>query len=341
MKKNFLKIIVTGGLGFIGSSVIKHLIKRGNVQILNIDKRTYAANPKYLDFLKDNEKYKFKEGDIADKKLIETLLRDFNPEVIMNLAAETHVDRSINNPEKFIHTNIIGTFNLLECVRNYLKSESINVSKNFRFHHISTDEVFGSLGKIGLFNESSQYRPSSPYSASKASSDHLVRAWHNTFGIPTLITNCSNNYGPNQYPEKLIPLTIINALAGKVIPIYGNGEQIRDWLYVDDHADALYQIIQKCKIGETYNIGSNNEITNIEIVKKICLILDKKIKEKPLNIKSFCELISFVQDRPGHDYRYGIDSSKLRNQLNWEPTTNLDTGLEKTVDWYIKNQIIN
>ena len=333
-----MKIIVTGGLGFIGSSVIKHLIKRGNVQILNIDKKTYAANPKYLYSLKDNEKYKFKEGDIADKELIETLLRDFNPEVIMNLAAETHVDRSINNPEKFIHTNIIGTFNLLECVRNYLKSESINVSKNFRFHHISTDEVFGSLGKIGLFKESSQYRPSSPYSASKASSDHLVRAWHHTFGIPTLITNCSNNYGPNQYPEKLIPLTILNALAGKDIPIYGDGKQIRDWLYVDDHADALYQIIQKGKIGETYNIGSNNEITNIELVKKICLILDKKIKEKPLNIRSFCELISFVKDRPGHDYRYGIDSSKLRNQLNWEPTTNLDTGLEKTVDWYLKNQ---
>ena len=308
-----MKIIVTGGLGFIGSSVIRNLINKNDVQILNLDKSTYAANPEYLDFLKNNDKYKFQQGDIADKELIETLLRDFKPEVIMNLAAETHVDRSINNPEKFIHTNIIGTFNLLECTKNYLNSDSINVPKNFIFHHVSTDEVFGSLGKTGLFDELSQYKPSSPYSASKASSDHLVRAWNHTFGIPTIITNCSNNYGPNQYPEKLIPLTILNALEGKDIPIYGNGRQIRDWLYVDDHADALYQILQKGKIGETYNIGGNNEITNIELVKKICLIMDKKIEIKPFKIKSFTELISFVQDRPGHDYRYGIDASKLKN----------------------------
>ena len=333
-----MKIIVTGGLGFIGSSVIKNLINKDEVQILNLDKSTYAANPEYLNFLKNNAKYKFQEGDIADKALIETILRDFEPEVIMNLAAETHVDRSINNPEKFIETNIIGTFNLLECTRNYLKSGSTNVPQNFRFHHISTDEVFGSLGGKGLFNESSQYKPSSPYSATKASSDHLVRAWNRTFGIPTLITNCSNNYGPNQYPEKLIPLTILNAIEGKDIPIYGNGEQIRDWLYVEDHAEALYQILKKGKIGETYNIGGNNEITNIELVKKICLILDEKITVKPSKIKSFLELISFVQDRPGHDYRYGIDASKLKNELNWEPTTSLDLGLLKTVDWYINNQ---
>jgi len=333
-----LKIIVTGGLGFIGSSVIRNLIYKNDVQILNLDKSTYAANPEYLDFLHNNDKYKFQQGDIADKELIETLLRDFKPEVIMNLAAETHVDRSINDPDKFIHTNIIGTFNLLECTRNYLNSDSINVPQNFRFHHISTDEVFGSLGKTGLFNEFSQYKPNSPYSASKASSDHLVRAWNHTFKIPTIITNCSNNYGPNQYPEKLIPLTILNALQGKDIPIYGNGEQIRDWLYVDDHAEALYQILQKGKIGETYNIGGNNEITNIELVKKICLILDEKIKVKPSKIKSFVELISFVQDRPGHDYRYGIDASKLKNELYWEPSTSLDLGLLKTVDWYISNQ---
>ena len=336
-----MKIIVTGGLGFIGSSVIRNLINKDNVQILNLDKSTYAANPEYLDFLKNNNKYKFQEGDIADKELIEKLLQDFKPEVIMNLAAETHVDRSIDNPEKFIHTNIIGTFNLLECTRNYLKSDSIKVPENFRFHHVSTDEVFGSLGETGLFDEFSQYKPSSPYSASKASSDHLVRAWNHTFKIPTIVTNCSNNYGPNQYPEKLIPLTILNALQGIRIPIYGNGQQIRDWLYVDDHSDALYQILQKGKTGETYNIGGNNQITNIELVKKICLIMDKKIKIKPLKIKSFVELISFVQDRPGHDYRYGIDASKLKNELNWEPTTNLDLGLLKTVDWYIKKQPIN
>jgi dTDP-glucose 4,6-dehydratase len=332
-----VKIIVTGGLGFIGSSVIKNLINKDNIQILNLDKSTYAANPEYLDFLKNNSKYKFQEGDIADKELIEKLLKNFQPEVIMNLAAETHVDRSINNPEKFIHTNILGTFNLLECTRRYLQSESIKGTENFKFHHISTDEVFGSLGETGLFDEASQYKPSSPYSASKASSDHLVRAWNHTFKIPTIVTNCSNNYGPNQYPEKLIPLTILNALQGKKIPIYGNGQQVRDWLYVDDHAEALYQIIQKGKIGETYNIGGNNEITNIELVKKICFIMDKKIKIKPFKIKSFVELISFVQDRPGHDYRYGIDASKLKNELNWEPTTNLDLGLLKTVDWYIKN----
>ena len=333
-----MKIIVTGGLGFIGSSVIRNLINKDDVQILNLDKSTYAANPQYLDFLNNNNKYKFQQGDIADKELIEALLRDFKPEVIMNLAAETHVDRSISNPVKFIKTNIIGTFNLLECTRNYLNSGSIEVPQNFKFHHISTDEVFGSLGTTGLFDEFSQYKPSSPYSASKASSDHLVRAWNHTFGIPTIITNCSNNYGPNQYPEKLIPLTILNALEGKDIPIYGNGEQIRDWLYVDDHADALYQILQKGKIGETYNIGGNNEITNIELVKKICLILDRKIKVKPSKIKSFVELISFVQDRPGHDYRYGINASKLKNELNWEPTTSLDLGLLKTVDWYMNNQ---
>ena len=335
-----MKIIVTGGLGFIGSSVIRNLIKKKNIKILNLDKATYAANPKYLDFLTNHDKYSFQEGDIADKKLVEKILGDFNPEVIMNFAAETHVDRSINNPEKFIHTNIIGTFNLLECTRNYLNNKSSNLRQNFRFHHISTDEVFGSLGEKGLFNEFSQYKPSSPYSASKASSDHLVRAWNHTFGIPTLITNCSNNYGPNQYPEKLIPLTIINALKGGEIPIYGDGKQIRDWLFVDDHADALYQILKKGKAGETYNIGSNNEITNIEIVKKICSILDKKIKIKPSKIKSFYELVSFVPDRPGHDYRYGIDASKLKNELKWKSKTNLNLGLIKTVNWYIKNHNI-
>jgi dTDP-glucose 4,6-dehydratase len=253
----------------------------------------------------------------------------------MNLAAETHVDRSISNPEQFINTNINGTFNLLEISRKYLNECPKEIKNVFRFLHISTDEVFGSLGKEGLFREDSCYRPNSPYSASKASSDHLVRAWCHTFNLPTIITNCSNNYGPYQYPEKLIPLTISNALGGKTIPIYGNGLQVRDWLFVDDHADALYSILCKGKVGETYNIGGNNEITNIELVQKICNILDRKIKIKPKNIKSFHDLIKNVTDRPGHDFRYGIDATKLKNELGWENKTKLDEGLEKTIDWYI------
>ena len=330
-----MRILVTGGLGFIGSSVIRNLITKEFHKIINLDNETYAANKKSLSSIENNSKYFFIKGDIADKKLIEEIFYKFKPQFVMNLAAETHVDRSITNPEQFINTNINGTFNLLEISRKYLSECPQEIKNVFRFHHISTDEVFGSLGKEGLFREDSCYKPNSPYSASKASSDHLVHAWNHTFNIPTIITNCSNNYGPHQYPEKLIPLTISNALGGNPIPIYGNGLQVRDWLYVDDHSEALYSILRKGRIGETYNIGGNNEITNIELVKKICKILNRKIKIKPKNIKSYEELITYVPDRPGHDFRYGIDTTKLRNELGWEPKTKLDEGLEKTIDWYI------
>lgn len=335
-----MRVLVTGGLGFIGSSVIRNLLKKGNIEVLNLDNETYAANKITFKYLEENSTYFFRKGDIANKKLVEEIFFTFKPQFVMNLAAETHVDRSISNPEKFIETNINGTFNLLEISRKYLKECPKETSANFRFQHISTDEVFGSLSKSGLFTEDSRYNPSSPYSASKASSDHLVRAWNHTFNIPTIITNCSNNYGPYQYPEKLIPLSILNALKGEKIRIYGNGLQIRDWLYVEDHAEALYTILLKGKIGETYNVGGNNEKTNLEIVEMICERLNSKVNKKPSNIKSFFELIKFVPDRPGHDYRYGINSSKLQKELGWVPNTNLKLGLEKTIDWYIDNQDI-
>ena len=332
-----MRILVTGGLGFIGSSVIRYLITKEFDSIINLDNETYAANQNSISSIQKNAKYIFCKGDIADKKLLEEIFCKFKPAFVMNLAAETHVDRSISNPEQFIKTNINGTFNLLEISRKYLNECTPEIKKVFRFHHISTDEVFGSLGEKGLFKEDSCYKPNSPYAASKASSDHLVRAWHHTYNLPTIITNCSNNYGPYQYPEKLIPLTISNAIKGKSIPIYGDGLQVRDWLYVEDHAEALYCILRKGKVGETYNIGSNNEIKNIELVKKICKILNNKIKNKPENIESFNDLIKYVPDRPGHDFRYGIDATKLKNQLGWEPKMKLDEGLSKTIDWYINN----
>jgi len=333
-----LRIFITGGLGFIGSSVIRNLITKKSIEILNFDKQTYAANRYSLNHIEKNSNYIFHKGDIADKSLITKIFYSFQPHFVMNLAAETHVDRSISSPEEFIKTNINGTFNLLECSRKYLKECKTEIKKVFRFHHISTDEVFGSLGDTGLFTEKSCYKPSSPYSASKASSDHLVRAWHHTYQLPIIITNCSNNYGPHQYREKLIPLTILNAINGETIPIYGEGLQIRDWLYVDDHADALHRILFHGELGETYNIGGNNEITNIELVKKICKILNSKISKKPRDIRSFEELIKYVPDRPGHDFRYGIDASKLEKELGWKATTKIDEGLEKTIDWYIDNQ---
>tara|TARA_A100001011_G_scaffold395110_2_gene489168 strand:- start:34 stop:1092 length:1059 start_codon:yes stop_codon:yes gene_type:complete len=332
-----LNILVTGGYGFIGSTVIRKLISKIEGTVVNIDNLTYAANPNSLNLLDKNSNYVFYKGDICDKKIIEEVFSKYQPTYLLNLAAESHVDRSIDSPDKFIQTNINGTFNLLECSRKYWEGIKKTKGGQFRFHHISTDEVFGSLGESGLFDENSKYNPSSPYSASKASSDHLVRSWHRTYGLPTSISNCSNNYGPYQNPEKLIPRIILNAINGDILPIYGNGLQKRDWLYVDDHADALYQILINGKEGETYNVGGNNENTNLEIVEKICTLLDLQISNKPNNIKSFKELIKFVPDRPGHDYRYGINAKKLKRELGWEAKTTIDYGIEKTVKWYLRN----
>ncbi len=332
-----MNILITGGLGFIGSTVIKKIINKIEGNVINLDNLTYAANSNSLDFLSRNSNYVFYKGDICDSKLVEEIFLKFEPTYLLNLAAESHVDRSIDYPEKFIKTNINGTFNLLECSRKYWERFRKNKKGEFRFHHISTDEVFGSLGETGLFDEHSKYNPSSPYSASKASSDHLVRSWHRTYGLPTSISNCSNNYGPYQNPEKLIPRIILNAISGTSLPIYGNGMQKRDWLFVEDHADAIYEILINGKEGETYNVGGNNEKTNLEIVEKICNVLDNLIITKPNGIKSFKELIKFVPDRPGHDYRYGINATKLKRELGWEAKTTIDSGIERTVKWYLDN----
>ena len=331
-----MKILITGGNGFIGSSVIRFLINQTDCKILNVDKLTYAANLESLSSINNNSRYQFVRGDICNNKLITKIFNNFKPDVVMHLAAETHVDRSIDGPAKFIQTNIVGTYVLLECAFRYWRSLPSN--NNFRFHHISTDEVYGSLGKYGYFNEKTAYSPNSPYSASKASSDHLVRAWYRTYKFPILITNCSNNYGPYQFPEKLIPLTIMNALNGNILPVYGNGKQIRDWLYVEDHARALYKVITKGKLGETYNIGGYNEKQNLDVVNKICELLDELNPQKNKGFLSYKKLIKFVKDRPGHDKRYAIDSSKIIKELKWKPKETFDTGLYKTVKWYLENQ---
>ena len=341
------KFMITGGAGFIGSSLIRFLINETNIQLLNIDKLTYAGNLQSLKDVSDNSRYQFFQGDICDKKTISKLLNDFQPDVVMHLAAETHVDRSIEDPSRFIKTNVLGTLAMLECAREYWS----NINKrDFIFHHISTDEVYGSLNETDLFTEQSNYDPSSPYSASKASSDHLVRAWYRTYGLPVIITNCSNNYGPYQFPEKLIPLIILNALDRKPLPVYGNGQNIRDWLYVADHVSALYNVVIKGKIGETYNIGGHNEKTNMEVVNTICEILDQlvplKFEEKKndynmqssiKSIQSYKDLITFVDDRLGHDFRYAINSSKIQKELNWMPKESFKTGLKKTIVWYLSN----
>tara|TARA_B110000444_G_C18818002_1_gene586165 strand:- start:888 stop:1940 length:1053 start_codon:yes stop_codon:yes gene_type:complete len=330
-----MNILITGGAGFIGSAVIRNIINNTSDSILNIDKLTYAGNIESLADVEDNSRYEFVQGDICDRNLLDEIFSRFKPNVLMHLAAESHVDRSIDGPSDFIQTNIVGTFNILESSRSYWSS--INDKSNFVFHHISTDEVYGSLGESGLFTESSPYDPSSPYSASKASSDHLVRAWNRTYDLPVLITNCSNNYGPYQFPEKLIPLAILNLLEGKPIPIYGNGEQIRDWLHVDDHAQALYEVVTKGYIGETYNIGGNNEMTNLNVVLKICEILEELAPERPNNINTYSDLIEFVDDRPGHDQRYAIDSSKIKSTLDYSPAKTFESGLTDTVTWYLNN----
>lgn len=325
------KLMITGGVGFIGSALVRFLINETEHQVLTFDKLTYASNLQSLKAVSDNSRYKFVEGDICDKKLVSKLFKDFQPDVVMHLAAESHVDRSIDKPSDFIQTNVIGTLVLLECAREYWNNQN---KKNFLFHHISTDEVYGSLNKTGLFTEQSKYDPSSPYSASKASSDHLVRAWHRTYSLPVVITNCSNNYGPHQFPEKLIPLTILNALDRKALPVYGDGQNIRDWLYVEDHVRGLYKVVSEGKVGETYNIGGFNEKTNIEVVNLICEILDELLpphsQDKKINyIQSYKDLITFVPDRPGHDLRYAIDASKIQKELDWAPEESFKSGIKK------------
>ena len=329
-------ILVTGGAGFIGSAVIRYLINETNNNVLNVDKLTYAGNLESLASVNDNPRYQFLHADICDKVAMTKAFDDFEPDIVMHLAAESHVDRSIDGPMDFIQTNIIGTYNLLEVARNYWQNLTEDKKSRFKFHHISTDEVYGDLeGTDDLFTEETSYSPSSPYSASKASSDHLVRAWYRTYGLPVVVTNCSNNYGPYHFPEKLIPLVILNALDGKPLPVYGDGKQIRDWLYVEDHARALYLVATTAKVGETYNIGGHNEKQNIDVVKTICTILDN-IKPRT-DGQSYAQQITFVKDRPGHDLRYAIDASKIQQELNWQPQETFESGIRKTVEWYLNN----
>jgi dTDP-glucose 4,6-dehydratase len=334
-----MKILVTGGAGFIGSAVIRYLNSDINFSVMNVDKLTYAGNLESLSNIKASPLYSFKQVDICDDAGIKRLFTAFQPDKVMHLAAESHVDRSINEPNQFIETNILGTFNLLEQSLHYYNSLSKEAKFNFRFHHISTDEVYGDLaGTNDLFTEETSYAPSSPYSASKASSDHLVRAWGRTYGLPVVITNCSNNYGPYHFPEKLIPHIILNALQGKPLPIYGDGLQIRDWLYVEDHVKALVKVVTEGAVGETYNIGGHNEKTNIEVVETICSLLEELAPEKPSGLLHYRDLISFVKDRPGHDARYAINATKIEQELGWVPEETFETGLRKTVQWYLDNQ---
>jgi len=337
--KNKKTVIVTGGAGFIGSALIRHLISYTEYKVINIDKLTYSGNLESLKSIEENQNYIFEQIDICDENLLKPLLRNYKPDALIHLAAESHVDRSIDGPAEFIQTNIVGTFNLLEHGKNYWQSLKGTKKDNFRFLHVSTDEVYGDLDHTDdFFTEDTPYDPSSPYSASKASSDHLVRAWNRTYNFPTLITNCSNNYGPFQFPEKLIPHMILNALAGKNLPVYGDGKQIRDWLYVNDHIRALMTVLENGTIGETYNIGGNNEIQNIEVVNTICNILDELIPDRLNDLSSFKDLITYVKDRPGHDVRYAIDASKIKNDLIWEPNEDFISGIRKTIEWYLANR---
>ncbi|HBU5899523.1 dTDP-glucose 4,6-dehydratase [Klebsiella quasipneumoniae] len=334
-----MKILVTGGAGFIGSAVVRHIIENTLDEVRVMDCLTYAGNLESLAPVAGSERYSFSQTDITNAAAVAAQFSEFNPDIVMHLAAESHVDRSIDGPAAFIQTNVIGTFTLLEAARHYWSGLGEAQKQAFRFHHISTDEVYGDLhGTDDLFTEETSYAPSSPYSASKAGSDHLVRAWNRTYGLPVVVTNCSNNYGPYHFPEKLIPLTILNALAGKPLPVYGNGEQIRDWLYVEDHARALYKVATEGKSGETYNIGGHNERKNIDVVRAICTILDKVVAQKPGNITHFADLITFVTDRPGHDLRYAIDATKIQRDLGWVPQETFESGIEKTVHWYLNNQ---
>lgn len=333
-----MKIFITGGAGFIGSALIRYLITETEHQVINIDKLTYAGNLASLEPIADNSRYHFEHTDICDAPAIRSLFAKHQPDLVMHLAAESHVDRSIDGPLDFIQTNIVGTAVLLEAARAHWQSMPETDKSGFRFHHISTDEVYGSLGPEGLFHETTAYDPSSPYSASKAGSDHLVRAWRRTYGLPVVLTNCSNNYGPYQFPEKLIPLIILNALEGKPLPIYGKGDQIRDWLYVEDHAKALWRVVTEGMLGETYNIGGHNEKTNLEVVHTVCRILDELAPDRPNGIAAYSELITHVTDRPGHDKRYAIDADKIKQDLGWSPDETFKSGIRKTVAWYLDNQ---
>ena len=333
-----MKILITGGAGFIGSALVRHLIEQTTYEVLNLDKLTYAGNLESLACIEDNPRYQFLQADIADSQAVSSALAAFQPDAIMHLAAESHVDRSIDGPAAFIQTNIVGTYALLEATRAYWSGLPEGRKQSFRFHHISTDEVYGDLhGVDDLFTETTPYAPSSPYSASKAASDHLVRAWQRTYGLPVLLTNCSNNYGPFHFPEKLIPLVILNALEGKPLPVYGDGLQVRDWLFVEDHARALLKVVTEGKVGETYNIGGHNEQKNIEVVRAICALLEELAPVKPAGLARYEDLITFVKDRPGHDQRYAIDASKIQRELGWVPQETFASGLRKTVQWYLDN----
>ncbi|ELI6428883.1 dTDP-glucose 4,6-dehydratase [Vibrio harveyi] len=334
-----MKILVTGGAGFIGSAVIRHIIRDTQDTVINLDKLTYAGNLESLAEVSDSERYHFEHADICQRDELDRVFAKHQPDLVMHLAAESHVDRSIDGPAAFIETNVMGTYHLLESARQYWSTLDETRKAAFRFHHISTDEVYGDLeGTDDLFTETTSYAPSSPYSASKASSDHLVRAWQRTYGFPTLVTNCSNNYGPYHFPEKLIPLMILNALDGKPLPVYGDGMQIRDWLFVEDHARALYKVVTEGEIGETYNIGGHNEKANIEVVKTICSLLEEFRPNKPAGVESYESLITYVKDRPGHDVRYAIDATKIARELNWTPEETFESGIRKTVEWYLNNQ---
>ena len=332
-------ILVTGGAGFIGSAVVRHIIENTQDCVVNVDKLTYAGNLESLESVENNPRYVFEQVDICDAKELTRVFEQHQPDAVMHLAAESHVDRSIDGPAAFIETNIVGTYAILEAARAYWNTLNDEKKFAFRFHHISTDEVYGDLeGTDDLFTETTPYAPSSPYSASKASSDHLVRAWLRTYGLPTIVTNCSNNYGPFHFPEKLIPLMILNALDGKPLPVYGNGQQIRDWLFVEDHARALYKVVTEGEVGETYNIGGHNEKANIDVVRTICSLLEELVPNKPKGVAKYEDLITYVKDRPCHDVRYAIDAAKIGRELGWKPQETFESGIRKTVEWYLKNK---
>ncbi len=331
-----MKILITGGAGFIGSAVVRHIITHTQDSVVNVDKLTYAGNLANIASVVHSSRYAFEQVDIINRAELDRVFAQHQPDAVMHLAAESHVDNSIHSAGEFIQTNIVGTFTLLEAARHYWQQKQPAQRAAFRFHHISTDEVYGDLpDTAALFTETTPYAPSSPYSASKASSDHLVRAWHRTYGLPTIITNCSNNYGSHQFPEKLIPLTILNALSGKPIPIYGNGLQVRDWLFVDDHARALHQVITQGKVGESYNIGGNSEQTNLAVVQTICALLEQFAPNKPYGVARYADLITHVADRAGHDVRYAIDTQKIQRELGWQAQETFTTGIRKTVEWYL------